>query len=82
MNVPQNQRKTKTDTESMYLCVRNYSQGTYSLSSPTVTQEYTEPITNKWLHGDIIDIRTQVVQHRDAKAHKSIVGIIDFLNRI
>jgi len=66
----------------MDLCIRNYQQGQYSLSTPTTLQEYTEPITYKWLHGDIINPVTKDVQHRDIKKHKGIVGIIDFLNRI
>ena len=66
----------------MDLCIRNYIQGQYSLSTPTTLQEYTEPITKKWLHRDIINPTTNELQHRDLKAHKSIVGIIDFLNRI
>jgi exoribonuclease R len=66
----------------MELCIRNYQQGQYSLSTPTTVQEYTEPITKKWLHRDIINPTTNELQHRDLKAHKSIVGIIDFLNRI
>ena len=66
----------------MDLCIRNYAQGQYSLSTPNIIQEYTEPITRKWLHRDIINPTTNEVQHRDLKAHKSIVGIIDYLNRI
>ena len=66
----------------MDLCIRNYQQGQYSLSTPTTTTEYTEPITRKWLHGDILNPVTKEVQLRDIKNHKSIVGIIDFLNRI
>ena len=66
----------------MDLCIRNFQQGQYSLSTPTTTTEYTEPITRKWLHGDILNPVTKEVQLRDIKNHKSIVGIIDFLNRI
>ena len=66
----------------MYLCIKNYIQGQYSLSTPTSIDEYTEPITRKWLHGDIINQTTQEPQHRNLKEHKAIVGIIDFLNRI
>jgi len=66
----------------MELCIRNYQQGQYSFSTPTTIREYTEPITQKWLHRDIIDQNTNEVQFRDIKLHKSIVGIIDFLNRI
>ena len=66
----------------MELCIRNYTQGQYSLSTPTTTDEYTEPIVKKWLHGDILNPTTKELQHRDIKKHKSIVGIIDFLNRI
>jgi exoribonuclease R len=66
----------------MELCIRNYQQGQYSLSTPDTIEEYTEPITKKWLHGDIINPATKELQHRDIKKHKSIVGIIDFLNRI
>ena len=66
----------------MDLCIRNYQQGQYSLSSPTTIEEHTEPITRKWLHGDIINPNTYELQFRNIKKHKSIVGIIDFLNRI
>ena len=66
----------------MELCIRNYQQGQYSFSTPTTIREYTEPITQKWLHRDIINQNTNEVQFRDLKLHKSIVGIIDFLNRI
>jgi exoribonuclease R len=66
----------------MDLCIKNYAQGQYSLSTPTTTDEYAEPITRKWLHGDILNPTTKELQHRDIKKHKSIVGIIDFLNRI
>jgi len=66
----------------MELYIRNYQQGQYTLSTPTKTDTYTEPIVKKWLHRDIINPATDEVQHRDLKAHKSIVGIIDYLNRI
>ena len=66
----------------MDLCIKNYAQGQYSLSTPTTTDEYTEPIVKKWLHGDILNPTTKELQYRDIKKHKSIVGIIDFLNRI
>jgi len=66
----------------MDLCIRNYSQGQYSLSTPTTIHEYTEPITRKWLNGDILNPATKELQHRDIKNHKGIVGIIDYLNRI
>ena len=66
----------------MELCIRNHQQGQYSLSTPTTTDEYTEPIVKKWLHGDILNPTTKDLQCRDIKKHKSIVGIIDFLNRI
>ena len=66
----------------MDLCIRNYIQGQYSLSTPNTIEEYTEPITRKWLHGDIINPTTQESQYRNLKMHKAIVGIIDFLNRI
>jgi len=66
----------------MLLSVRNYYEGQYSLSTPTDIQEYKNPIANKWLHGDIINPRTDKVEHRDLNTHKSIVGIVDFLNRI
>jgi len=66
----------------MDLCIKNYAQGQYSLSTPNSTKEYNEPITEKWLHGDIINPTTNKLQYRDIKRHKSIVGIIDFLNRI
>jgi exoribonuclease R len=66
----------------MYLCIKNYAQGQYSFSTPTIIEESTSPITKKWLHGDIINRVTQEPQHRNLKDHKAIVGIIDFLNRI
>ena len=66
----------------MDLCIRNFQQGQYSLSTPTTTTEYAEPITRKWLHGDILNPTTYETQYRNLKAHKAIVGIIDFLNRI
>jgi exoribonuclease R len=66
----------------MYLCIRNYAQGQYSLSTPTTTSIYTEPIAKKWLHGDILNPTTNELQFRDIKNHKSIVGIIDYLNRV
>jgi len=66
----------------MDLCIKNYAQGQYSLSTPTTVEEYTEPITRKWLNGDILNPVTKELQYRDIKRHKSIVGIIDFLNRI
>lgn len=66
----------------MDLCIKNYAQGQYSLSTPNTIQEYTEPITRKWLHGDIINPTTYETQYRNLKTHKAIVGIIDFLNRI
>jgi exoribonuclease R len=66
----------------MDLCIKNYAQGQYSLSTPNIIKEYNEPITEKWLHGDIINPTTNKLQYRDVKHHKSIVGIIDFLNRI
>ena len=66
----------------MDLCIRNFQQGQYSLSTPNSIEEYTEPITRKWLHGDILNPVTKELQFRDIKKHKSIVGIIDYLNRI
>jgi len=66
----------------MDLCIKNYAQGQYSLSTPNIIKEYNEPITEKWLHGDIINPVTKELQYRNVKRHKSIVGIIDFLNRI
>ena len=66
----------------MELFVRNYAQGQYILSSPSTSYEYTEPIIEKWLHGDIINPTTKKLEHRDVKKHKSIAGIIDYLNRI
>jgi len=71
----------RTPDTQMELFIRNYSLGQYILSSPSASNQFNEPITKKWLHGDIIS-QTHEIQHRDIKKHKSIAGIIDFLNRV
>jgi exoribonuclease R len=67
-----------------YLSIHNFKTGRYSISTEIKVQEYTQPITQKWLNGDILDMRGNepAVISRNAKAHKSLVGIIDFVNHI
>jgi hypothetical protein len=60
----------------MLLSVKRYLTGPYSLGNDPAIQE---PVPHKWLPGDIIDPETKCVVKR--RAHKEIVGIVDFLNR-
>ena len=46
------------------------------------SETHTKPITKKWLNGDTIDEKTHNVLQRNTRVHKSIVGIVDFVNRI
>jgi exoribonuclease R len=66
----------------MFLSIQNYKDGRYCLSAADRIQEFNQPITKKWLHGDILDPDTKNTTERNKKAHKAIVGIVDFMNRI
>ena len=66
----------------MFLSIQNYKDGRYRLSYNNQIQEFTQPIAKKWLHGDRVDLVTKNTTERDKKAHKAIVGIVDFMNRI
>lgn len=66
----------------MFLSIQNYKEGRYRLSYDNQIQEFNQSITKKWLHGDIVDPATKNTTERNKKAHKAIVGIVDFMNRI
>jgi len=70
----------------MFLSIQNYSEGKYTLSSTFLSSAKTThhnnpPIPNKWLQGDIVNEDTKAIITREPKAHRTIAGIIDFVNR-
>jgi exoribonuclease R len=67
---------------SLIVYIQHFQNGRYVFTSETCTYQYTKAITKKWLNGDTIDATTHNVLQRNTKAHKSIVGIVDFMNRI
>lgn len=62
--------------------IQHFQHGRYSFTSTTGTEHYIKPITKKWLNGDTIDENTHNVIQRNSPSHKSLVGIVDFVNRI
>ena len=65
----------------MLLSVRNFLKGPYFLYNEETLHltECKEPLKEKWLPGDYVDIDTKKVIRRTTP--KAIIGIVDFLNR-
>lgn len=59
----------------MLVYIRNYVHGPYSIGEEVIDS----PVPHKWLNGDTIDPTTNQTVSRTT--HRSVVGIVEYLNR-